>query len=76
MNAPSFVDKIVFIIKQGLREKIASRLHVHSSYEDLYKEIPKEYLPKDYGGDVPSCEKLASKRYFFLLFNVSRTETT
>lgn len=76
MNAPSFVDKIVFIIKQGLREKIASRLHVHSSYEDLYKEIPKEYLPEDYGGDVPSCEKLASKRYFFLLFNLSRTETT
>ncbi|XP_047538169.1 alpha-tocopherol transfer protein-like [Vanessa atalanta] len=61
LNAPSFVDKFVFLIKQGLKEKVAKRLHVHSSYEELYKEIPKEILPKDYGGDGPSCANLAEK---------------
>ncbi|XP_052738972.1 alpha-tocopherol transfer protein-like [Bicyclus anynana] len=58
LNAPSFVDKIVFIFKQGLKEKVANRLQVHSSYEDLQKEIPKEVLPEDYGGVLPSCSKL------------------
>ncbi|XP_050353560.1 alpha-tocopherol transfer protein-like [Nymphalis io] len=61
LNAPSFVDKFVFLIKQGLKEKVAKRLHVHSSYEELYKEIPKEILPKDYGGDGPSCASLAEQ---------------
>ncbi|XP_068623776.1 alpha-tocopherol transfer protein-like [Battus philenor] len=59
LNAPPFVDKLVFILKQALREKVASRVHVHSSYEDLYKHIPKEILPRDYGGDEASCNKLA-----------------
>ncbi|XP_039752590.1 alpha-tocopherol transfer protein-like [Pararge aegeria] len=58
LNAPSFVDKIVFLIKQGLKEKVANRLQVHSSYEELHKEVPKDVLPEDYGGDLPSCSKL------------------
>lgn len=59
LNAPSFVDKFVFIVKQGLKEKVANRLHVHNTFEELHKEIPKEVLPKDFGGDGPSCAKLA-----------------
>ncbi|XP_045454112.1 uncharacterized protein LOC123663481 [Melitaea cinxia] len=61
LNAPSFVDKFVFIIKQGLKEKVANRLHVHNTYEELHKEIPKEVLPKDFDGDGPSCAKLAEQ---------------
>ncbi|XP_045503696.1 uncharacterized protein LOC123700507 [Colias croceus] len=61
LNAPSFVDRIVFLIKQGLKEKVASRLHVHNSYADLHKHIPKEILPKDYEGDGPSISKLAEQ---------------
>nr|XP_034827499.1 alpha-tocopherol transfer protein-like isoform X1 [Maniola hyperantus] len=61
LNATSFVDKFVSLIKQGLKEKVASRLHVHSSYEELHNEISKEILPKEYGGDGPTCEKLAEQ---------------
>ncbi|CAH2093972.1 unnamed protein product [Euphydryas editha] len=61
LNAPSFVDKVVYLIKQGLKEKVANRLHVHGTYDELHKEIPKEILPKDYGGDGPSCAKLAEQ---------------
>ncbi|XP_072934373.1 uncharacterized protein [Epargyreus clarus] len=61
LNAPPFVDKVVFILKQGLKEKVASRLHVHQSYEDLHKHVPKEILPVDYGGDEISCSKLAAQ---------------
>nr|ATY51962.1 CRAL-TRIO domain-containing protein [Bicyclus anynana] len=59
LNAPSFVDKLVAIVKQGLRGKVANRLHVHRTYEDFHNEISKEILPKEYGGDGPSCAKLA-----------------
>lgn len=59
VNAPSFVEKVVFILKQSLKEKIAKRIHVHSNYDDLQKYIPKDILPKDYGGDQPSVSKLA-----------------
>ncbi|XP_045770025.1 alpha-tocopherol transfer protein-like [Maniola jurtina] len=58
LNAPSFVDKIVFLLKQALKEKVANRLMVHSSYDELHKEIPKEILPKDFGGDLQSCSEL------------------
>ncbi|XP_041972585.1 uncharacterized protein LOC121728459 [Aricia agestis] len=58
LNAPSFVDKFVFILKQGLKEKVASRLHVHNSYEDLQKHISKEILPKDYDGLAPPMSEL------------------
>ncbi|KAI8442109.1 hypothetical protein MSG28_005735 [Choristoneura fumiferana] len=58
LNAPSFVDKFVFLLKQGMKQKVAERIHVHSTYEDLHEQVPKEILPKDYGGDAPSVEKL------------------
>ncbi|XP_039752555.1 alpha-tocopherol transfer protein-like [Pararge aegeria] len=61
LNAPSFVDKFVSLIKQGLKEKVANRLHVHNTYEDLHKEISKEILPKEYGGESLTCEKLAER---------------
>uniref|UniRef100_A0A2H1WHW8 SFRICE_018148 n=1 Tax=Spodoptera frugiperda TaxID=7108 RepID=A0A2H1WHW8_SPOFR len=61
LNAPPFIDKLVFILKQALREKVANRVHVHNSYEDLQKHIPREILPKDYGGDDQSVAKLSER---------------
>ncbi|KAJ2937363.1 hypothetical protein O0L34_g14255 [Tuta absoluta] len=61
LNAPPFVDRLVFLLKQALREKVASRLHVHPTYEDLQLHIPKEVLPVDYGGEAPTCAKLAEQ---------------
>ncbi|XP_053617354.1 alpha-tocopherol transfer protein-like [Plodia interpunctella] len=61
LNAPSFIDRLVSILKASLKEKVASRIHVHSTYEALHKYVPKEILPKDYGGDEQSCAKLAEQ---------------
>ncbi|KPJ21414.1 hypothetical protein RR48_00522 [Papilio machaon] len=30
------------------------RVIIHDTMESLHKYVPKEYLPKDYGGDLPS----------------------
>ncbi|XP_050353565.1 alpha-tocopherol transfer protein-like [Nymphalis io] len=61
VHAPPYVDKIINLLKQVLKEKISSRVYVHSSYEDLHKAIPKEILPKEYGGDSTSCAKLSEQ---------------
>nr|XP_021196946.2 uncharacterized protein LOC110381073 isoform X1 [Helicoverpa armigera]XP_021196947.2 uncharacterized protein LOC110381073 isoform X1 [Helicoverpa armigera] len=61
LNAPPFIDKLVFLLKQALREKVANRVHVHNSYEDLHKHIPRDMLPKDYGGDEQSVSKLCDQ---------------
>lgn len=51
----------MFLLKQALREKVASRIHVHNSFADLHKHVPKEILPKDYDGDDQSIEQLSGK---------------
>lgn len=61
LNAPPFVDKLIFLLKQALREKVANRVHVHSTYADLHKHIPKEIIPEDYDGDEQSCAKLSGE---------------
>ncbi|GBP24615.1 Alpha-tocopherol transfer protein [Eumeta japonica] len=61
LNAPSFVDKVVYILKQGMKEKIGRRIHAHGTLEDLHKHIPKEILPIDYGGEDRSLAELHAK---------------
>ncbi|XP_059049896.1 alpha-tocopherol transfer protein-like [Achroia grisella] len=61
VNATPFVDKLLFILKSALKPKVAGRVHVHKTYEDLQKHIPKEILPKDYNGNEQSCSKLAEQ---------------
>lgn len=61
LNAPTFIDKVIFILKQTLKEKVANRIFVHNSYEDLHKHIPKSILPADYNGDEPTVAKLAAQ---------------
>ncbi|XP_063541328.1 alpha-tocopherol transfer protein-like [Cydia strobilella] len=59
LNAPTWVDRFVFILKQCMKPKVAGRLHVHNSISDFQKHVPKEVLPKEYGGDEQSVRKLA-----------------
>ena len=61
LNAPTYADMFISILKPVLSEKVAGRIHVHSSYDDLYKYIPKAYLPEDYGGDEPSIAIIHGK---------------
>ncbi|XP_052751926.1 uncharacterized protein LOC113513888 [Galleria mellonella] len=61
VNATPFVDKLLLILKSSLKPKVADRVHVHKTYDDLQKYIPKEILPKDYNGNEQSCAKLAEQ---------------
>ena len=58
INVSPLVDTIVNFVKPFLKEKIRERIHIHSSLDDLYKFVPKEMLPSEYGGNAGSIKDI------------------
>merc|ERR1711887_535786 len=51
INTPAAFDTVFNIFKGFMKEKMKKRIHIHGSdLESLHKEIPKDILPKEYGG--------------------------
>ncbi|EDV98113.1 alpha-tocopherol transfer protein [Drosophila grimshawi] len=50
INAPSIAEKAMSIAKSLMSDKIRKRFHIHSKLDTLYKYVPKECLPVEYGG--------------------------
>ncbi|KAJ6642975.1 Alpha-tocopherol transfer protein-like [Pseudolycoriella hygida] len=61
-NVVSFFGKILAMIKPFMKAEIFKCLYTYSSdinYEDFYtKWIPKECLPSDFGGDLPTVAEM------------------
>ncbi|XP_059490150.1 alpha-tocopherol transfer protein-like [Neocloeon triangulifer] len=56
---PSFMDTIFKLFQSFSKEKINQRTFVHGkNLESLYTKVPKEVLPKEYGGDAASVDDL------------------
>lgn len=51
VNIPSFGIPIINILKKLVKPKLANRIHLHATYEDLYNKLPRNIFPKDLGGD-------------------------
>ncbi|CAH2093971.1 unnamed protein product [Euphydryas editha] len=66
INAPPYFNKLLQFFKAFVKEKLINRVYIHNSFEELYQEIPKEILPKEYGGEEMSCTNLAEewRKYF------------
>ncbi|XP_061392749.1 alpha-tocopherol transfer protein-like [Musca vetustissima] len=59
IDTPSGFEPVFNLIKPLLPEKIQNRLYVHGGKrEELFKIIPKKFLPKDYGGESKSIQEL------------------
>ncbi|XP_046679513.1 alpha-tocopherol transfer protein-like [Homalodisca vitripennis] len=58
INAHSFLEKCFSIIKPLFRSKVYEMFHMHSNMESLFKVIPREIVPKDYGGEGLTLEEL------------------
>nr|CAH7728416.1 unnamed protein product [Callosobruchus chinensis] len=58
LNAPPIMDKVMFLVKNFLPTKFFNKVHVHKNADTLYKFIPKECLPENYGGALRSLEQL------------------
>lgn len=51
-------EAMLTVFKQGLSAKLKERIVVHQGYESLYEHVPKECLPKDFGGEQRSIAEL------------------
>lgn len=60
LNTKPLVDKIMLLIRPFMKKELINMIYFHGSdeLEEVYKVLPKYCLPSDYGGDLPSCEKL------------------
>ncbi|XP_026740971.1 alpha-tocopherol transfer protein-like [Trichoplusia ni] len=75
INAPSYIGKIFAICKPFLKAEVSKLIKFHEPNSDtLYKDIPQEILPTEYGGKAGSIEqikrewikKMEAKRDWFL----------
>ncbi|XP_071526878.1 alpha-tocopherol transfer protein-like isoform X13 [Panulirus ornatus] len=63
INTPAAFDTVFNIFKSFMKEKMKRRVHIHGSdLESLYKEVPKEVLPVEYGGTNGTIEEI--KKYW------------
>ncbi|KAF2896943.1 hypothetical protein ILUMI_09237 [Ignelater luminosus] len=58
INAPPFLDSFMSFFKGFLKPKLADRIFIHKNMDTFYEMIPKEILPKDYGGQEKSLDEL------------------
>ncbi|XP_069682750.1 retinaldehyde-binding protein 1-like [Periplaneta americana] len=54
INASSVTETFMNMSKPFLKKDLVEKIFVHSTMETLYEYIPKEALPKEYGGELES----------------------
>ncbi|GLG95805.1 Retinol-binding protein pinta, partial [Gryllus bimaculatus] len=58
-NVVPFMDKMMAMMKPFMKKELFEVMHVHTEgVEDLFKFVPQEILPMDYGGAAPPLLKL------------------
>ncbi|CAK1549784.1 unnamed protein product [Leptosia nina] len=59
INLPAGFDVVFNALRSLLNEKNRSRLYVHNeNYEEMYKHIPKDVLPHEYGGSAGTINEI------------------
>lgn len=76
INAPPGLETLVYIVKQILPEKLQKRIFVYSGYKSIYNHIPRELLPKDYGGDDLSLEEMTGKLLPLNIYKMAKENLT
>lgn len=46
-----------------MKPKVAERINIYNSYEELYKKLPKELFPSDFGGNEISSKEITGEYY-------------
>ncbi|CAH0402858.1 unnamed protein product [Chilo suppressalis] len=63
VNAGSIIEAVLNMIKPFLKEKIRNRIFVHSELNSLYKYVPQDMLPEEYGGYIGSLDEINKAWY-------------
>lgn len=71
VNCSSMVNRVMMVIKPFLKAEVAERIQTHLPDSDtLYKYVPKEILPEEYGGYCEPIEKI--RNYWIEVLNNQR----
>ncbi|XP_075983942.1 uncharacterized protein LOC142981731 [Anticarsia gemmatalis] len=57
-SAFKLFEIVIQLFKQAFSAKLRERIQVHTSNDTLYNYIPKELIPKDYGGDLATVQEI------------------
>uniref|UniRef100_A0A1B6E930 CRAL-TRIO domain-containing protein n=1 Tax=Clastoptera arizonana TaxID=38151 RepID=A0A1B6E930_9HEMI len=62
LSSTAFVDYALIAIKPFTNSQVLNKMVYHNitNLSTLYEKIPKENLPSDYGGLLPSCDEINS----------------
>jgi hypothetical protein len=63
INPPLGFETIFKIFRTFVNETLRNCLFLYDSYEKLYENVPKSYLPLEYGGDAGSIDELTEHLY-------------
>ncbi|KAH8275697.1 hypothetical protein KR044_002930, partial [Drosophila immigrans] len=59
INCPSFLDRMMAMMKPFIREEVLQLMHYHTEgLDSLYELIPRDMLPNEYGGKAGSMAEL------------------
>ncbi|XP_061398021.1 retinaldehyde-binding protein 1-like [Musca vetustissima] len=70
LNANSVIDKLMSLMQPFLKKELLEMLHIHTSMETFYKFVPREILPRDFGG--PGLDMRQLNENFFESLRQSR----
>ncbi|CAG9790937.1 unnamed protein product [Diatraea saccharalis] len=71
INAPAYISKIHAICKPFIKAEVAKMIKFHEPNSDtLYKDIPQELLPAEYGGKVGTIAEI--KRFWIKRIEAKR----
>lgn len=61
INSPSFIDKILAIIRPFMKKELMDVLEIHTTMPPFLKSIPQDMLPNELGGKAGTIKDMHSK---------------
>ncbi|XP_033172117.1 alpha-tocopherol transfer protein-like [Drosophila mauritiana] len=62
INCPTYLDKLISMMSPFLREEVRNMIRYHTEgLDSLYKEVPRDMLPDEYGGKAGTVAELKAR---------------
>ncbi|CAG9104898.1 hypothetical protein JYU34_011920 [Plutella xylostella] len=58
IGIPQYCEALLNLFKRAMKPKVAERINIYNSYEELYKKLPKALFPSDFGGNEISSKEI------------------
>lgn len=62
INSSIVIKKLISWLRPFLNQEVMKMLSVHTIADEYFKDIPKEIVPSDYGGEAPSLAELTKSQ--------------